>query len=98
MATEAFAEPTIVQVDAKGQLSLTETLLSLAGLHDGDRVLVFPLGPGLIYLRKVNEQEPLSREELSALMRTAFEGSGYTTRAQVLALVRETRRELAQEW
>lgn len=31
------------------------------------------------------------------LMRVTFESSGYTTREQVLTLVRETKRELAQE-
>ena len=80
------------------RLALTETLLSSADLHEGDRVLVLPLEPGLIYLRKVDVPEPLSRRELSALIRTAFDRSGYTTREQVLALVREAKRELAQEW
>jgi len=90
-------EPYVVQVDPGGRLALTQVLLSSAGLHGGDRVLVFPLRPGLVYLRKVNTPKPLSREDLSALMRTAFESSGYTTREQVLTMVRETKRELAQE-
>ena len=90
-------EPYVVQVDPGGRLALTQVLLSSAGLHEGDQVLVFPLRPGLVYLRKVNTPKPLSREDLSALMRTAFEGSGYTTREQVLTMVRETKRELAQE-
>ena len=97
MATEMPGEPTVVQVDAGGQLALPKTLLSPAGLHDGDRVLVLPLRPGLVYLRKVNGQALPSREELSALMRSAFENSGYATREQVLTLVRETKHELAQE-
>ncbi len=95
---EALAERTILQVGADGQLALRGTLLSPAGLHDGDRVLVLSPRPGLIYLHKVNGQEPLPREELSALMRDAFTSSGYTSREQVLALVREAKCELAQEW
>jgi len=88
----------MVQVDPGGRLALPQGLLSLADLHEGDRVLVFPLRPGLVYLRKINAPEPLSREELSALMRTVFESSGHTTREQVLTLIRETKHELAQEW
>jgi len=91
-------EPHVVQVDSSGRLALTQMLLSPVGLHEGDQVLVFPLRPGLVYLRKVDTPKPLSREELSVLMHTAFESSGYTTREQVLTLVRETKRELAQEW
>lgn len=91
-------EPYVVQVDPGGRLALPQVLLSSAGLHEGDRVLVFPLRPGLVYLRKVDTPRPLSREELSALMCTAFEGSGYATRERVLTMVHETKRELAQEW
>jgi len=98
MATEMSGEPTVVQIDAGGQLALPRTLLSLAGLHGGDKVLVLPLRPGLVYLRKVNEDTSLSHEELSALMRAAFEDSGYVTREQVLTVVREAKKELAQEW
>lgn len=95
---ETRVEPAVLQVDPGGGLALTQGILSLADLHEGDRVLVFPLKPGLVYLRKVDTPEPLSRKELSALMRTAFESSGYTTREQVLSLVCEAKRELAQEW
>ncbi len=98
MSTETMAEPVVLQVESDGGLALPRPLLSPAGLHEGDRVLVFPLRSGLLYLYKIDAPEPLSREKLSALMRDAFESSGYTTREQVLTLVRETRRELAQEW
>jgi antitoxin component of MazEF toxin-antitoxin module len=91
-------DPRIIEVDASGQLALPQWLLSPADLHEGDQVLVLLPGPGLIYLCKVDASEQLSREELSELMRTAFESSGYTTRGQVLTLVREARCEQAQEW
>ena len=91
-------ESHVVQVDPGGRLALTQAFLSSVGLHKGDRVVVFPLKPGLVYLRKVDAPKPPSREELSALMRAAFASSGYITREQVLALVRETKRELVQEW
>jgi len=91
-------DPRIIEVDASGQLALPQGLLSPADLHEGDQVLVLLPRPGLVYLRKVDAPEPLSREELSALMRTAFESSGYTTREQVLTLVREAKCEQAQEW
>ncbi len=91
-------DPRIIEVDASGQLALPQGLLSPADLHEGDQVLVLLPRPGLVYLRKVAAPEPLSREELSTLMRTAFESSGYTTREQVLTLVREAKREQSQEW
>ncbi len=94
---EPMAEQAILQVGAGGQLALRGTLLALAGLHDGDRVVVSSPRPGVVYLRKVNGQEPPSRAQLSAMMREAFQNSGYTSREQVLTLVREAKQELAQE-
>ena len=89
---ETSTTPIILKVEPGGCLALTNALLASANLHEGDQVLVLPLKPGLVYLRKVDAPEPLSREELSALMRTAFEESGYTMREQVLNLVREAKR------
>jgi hypothetical protein len=96
--TEMPAEPSVTQVDAEGKLTLTQSLLSPFGLHRGDQVLVLSPRPGLICLHKTDAPEPPSREELSQLLRAAFEDAGYTTREQILTLVREAKRDLSEEW
>jgi len=98
VTVETQTKSDIIQIKAGGQLALNPDLLSSADLTEGDYVFVLPLKPGVIYLHKVASPDPLSREDLSALMRTAFEQSGYTTREQVLTLVRESKNELAEEW
>lgn len=90
---ETFAEPAVVQIDPEGRLALPKRLLSTAGLHEGDQVLVLPLEAGLLYLRRLDLPEPVSREELGTLMRAAFAQAGYATREQVLDLVRAAKRE-----
>jgi hypothetical protein len=97
MTAEVSPEPTIVQVDKQGKLVLSNTVLSLADLREGDELLILSPGPGQLCLYRTNAPEPLSREELGALMRETFQDSGYTTREHVLNLVRETKQELAEE-
>lgn len=93
MSTETFAPAVVVQIDPQGELTLPQSLLAAAGLHAGDQVLVLPLEAGRLYLRRLDGPAPVSREELGRLMRAAFAQAGYTSREEVLDLVRATRRE-----
>ena len=97
MAVKTQTAPMISQVDVEGHLALTEQFLSNTGLQKGDQVLMLPVGDGLFYMYKLDRADALSTETLRQLMRTAFAQSGYTTREQVLDLIKSVKEERAQE-
>ncbi len=98
MPGEILVQPMLTEIEPGGRLVLSQVFLSSAGLREGDHVILFPINPGQLYLYKVAAPRPLSPDELRALIRDTFARSGYTTREQVLSLVREAKQELAQEW
>lgn len=97
MAIESDAPPQVVQIGANGRLTLDRSTLHAAGLHEGEHVLLLTSNSGALYLHKITAPPTISREELSRIMRLAFEEEGYTNREKVLSLLREVREELAEE-
>ena len=89
-------EPIVFEILPDGRLTIPAEQLQQAGFTVGDQLVISAPAPGHLYLHKFDpmQDELLSREELSQLMKQAFRESGYTTREQIVGLVREVRKEM----
>lgn len=88
----------LVEIDADGSLKFSAEQTRQAGLRKGEQLLMMPLDSGHYMLTKVTVAPRLSPDELSELMRTSFQQAGYKTEDQIIELIREAKKELAQEW
>ena len=97
MVTVLMHEKTTVGSD--GSISLPAHILEASGFQAGDALAVWWIPPNQIILRKleiVQSSEAFDRatNEFGEALRTA----GYDTDEKVIELVREIKREQAQEW
>ena len=92
-------EPVLIEILPDGHLNIPAEQLQQAGFTIGDQLVISALAPGHLYLHKFDptQVELLSREDLSQLMKQAFSESGYSTREQIVNLVREVRKEMVDD-
>lgn len=81
-----------------GTLLLPQRVIDETWLQAGDELLISPLAPGLLQLRKGAPWEALPFEEVERRIRQALIEAGVDTKDKVIELVREVRREMAAEW
>jgi len=89
----------VLEVTDNDKLGVPLDILEQAGFTPGDRLVLSITAPGHIHLHKTDVAlvgEALSRK-LRQLIQQSFHQSGYYSREQIVALVREVRQELAAE-
>ncbi len=91
--------PMRLDIPDDGRLTLTPEQLQQMGFAPGDHLVVTSLMPGQLYIHKAETFPPPEnwRETLSQMIQDAFHRHGYQSRAQVIALIREVRQEMADD-
>ena len=91
-------QPIAVQVSESGDLTVSREQTAALGLWEGQRLLLLPYQPNQFLLLKIDLPDELSPEQVGQMMRQTFQQSGYSSRDQIIHLVREVKQEMAQEW
>ncbi len=86
-----------IKVESGGRISLSSYVLEMAGVHDGDSLVMETLAPGIIQLRKLPVASDQDAAAIRKQLRQALIDAGYKNREDVIRLVREIRQEIAQE-
>lgn len=86
-------------VGSDGSISLPDHILEASGFQAGDALAVWWIPPDQIILRKLEAVQSLeafdrAMDEFGEALRAA----GYDTDEKVIELVREIKREQAQDW
>ena len=90
-------QPIAVQVSENGDLTVSREQTAALGLMEGQRLLLLPYLPNQFLLLKIDVPDELSAEQVGQMMHQAFQQSGYTSRDQIIRLVREVKQEMAQD-
>ncbi|MDX1521132.1 MAG: hypothetical protein R3264_05865 [Anaerolineae bacterium] len=91
-------QPIAIQVAENGALTVRPEQVAELGLVQGEHLLLLPLQADQFLLVKMDTSEALPLEALTNKMREAFQQAGYTNREDVINLVRDIKKEMAQEW
>ena len=93
-----FEQPIAVQVSENGDLTVSREQTAALGLRKGERLLLLPIQPNQFLLLKIDVPDEISPEQVGHIMRQAFQQTGYTSRDQIIRLVRDVKQEMSQEW
>jgi bifunctional DNA-binding transcriptional regulator/antitoxin component of YhaV-PrlF toxin-antitoxin module len=86
-------------VGSDGTISLPTHILEASGFQAGDALAVWWIPPDQIILRKLEAvQSPEAFDRAMNEFGKALRTAGYDTDEEVIELVREIKREQAQEW
>jgi hypothetical protein len=91
-------QPIAIQVSDNGDLTISRAQVAALGLREGERLLLIPVQPDQFLLLKIDVPDEISVEQVGQMMRHAFHQTGYTSRDQIIHLVREVKQDMAQEW
>ncbi|HMR67833.1 MAG TPA: hypothetical protein PKE64_27805 [Anaerolineae bacterium] len=94
-----MSTPMVFNIPVDGPAILPSEFLQQAGIVPGDQVVVSIGISGHIYLHKADSlpQGSELKQTLHRLLQQALHQQGYYDRSQIVALIRETRQELANE-
>ena len=90
-------EPEQTIVESSGQINLSPRILELAEMHSGDKLAIVTVAPGIIQLRKIPAALELDAAEVKQRVRQALVNSGYTSREQIVRLLRDIRQEMTKK-
>jgi bifunctional DNA-binding transcriptional regulator/antitoxin component of YhaV-PrlF toxin-antitoxin module len=83
-------------IPTDGALVLPIEQLQQIGFAPGDQLVMFVTQPGQVYLQRI-EFKPPSKTVLHQQIQHAFQKNGYNNREEVINLIRDVKREIADE-
>ncbi len=92
----AQQEKAIIEED--GSVLLPEWLRTAGGFEAGDELQIWWLPPDQIVARRVPHWDEQALNEAMREFREALQTAGYDTEDEIVQLVREVKRDQAQEW
>lgn len=82
----------MAKVTTKGQITIPKAIREILGIGTGDKVLFYDLGDGSVAMRSARLS---ALHDLQAAFEGAAEEAGIESEEDVVALVREVRRDMA---
>ena len=82
----------MAKVTTKGQITIPKAIRQILGIGTGDKVLFYDLGDGSVAMRSARLS---ALRELQGAFDGAADEAGLETEEDVVALVREVRRDMA---